>query len=132
MMDKQQLLKLKSLKTEAELITKEIHELEFKPREYVADTVLDYRTGRPVRLKIEGYGSDEYIRTKQLLYSRLKKKLLAVQEERAKLEDYIDSIEDPEMRVILRLRFVECFTQEQIAQKVGYSKETIKRRLKNL
>lgn len=129
-MDKQQLSRLKKLNKEAEIIRKEIDQLKFKPREYVADTVKDYRTGYPVTIVIEGYGDEEYVKANDRLYSRLAQKLREIQREREQIENYLEEVEDPEMRVLLRLRYINGLTQEQIADEMNYSLSTIKRRLK--
>lgn len=128
-MDKQRLLRLRKLNKETELLRREIEETEFNPKEYVADTAKDYSTGYPVTIKIEGYGSEEYIKAKRRLYNRLSQKLTDIQEEREEIEKYLDSIEDPELRVILRLRYINGLTQEQIAEEMGYAVRTIRRKL---
>ncbi len=129
-MDKQRLSRLKSLNKEAEILQKQIRELEFKPKEYLSDTAKDYRSGYPVTITIDGYGSEEYIKAKDRLYNRLARKLIAIQMEREGIEELLDSVDDPEMRVIIRLYYINGLTQEQVAKEVGYSRETIKRRLR--
>ena len=109
---------------------KQIRELEFKPKEYLSDTAKDYRSGYPVTITIDGYGSEEYIKAKDRLYNRLARKLIAIQMEREGIEELLDSVDDPEMRVIIRLYYINGLTQEQVAKEVGYSRETIKRRLR--
>ena len=39
--------------------------------------------------------------------------------EQARLEEYINSVEDPRMRYILSLRFIDLLSWRQIARKVG-------------
>ena len=129
-MDKQRLSRLKSLNKEAEILQKQIRELEFKPKEYLSDTAKDYRSGYRVTITIDGYGSEEYIKAKDRLYNRLARKLIAIQMEREGIEELLDSVDDPEMRVIIRLYYINGLTQEQVAKEVGYSRETIKRRLR--
>lgn len=131
-MNKQQLLKLRKLNKEAEILRQELKNVEFRSKEYVSDVAKDYSTGYPITIKIEGYGSEEYIKVKQRLYNRLNHKLTAIHEEQEQLEKYLDSIEDPELRAILRLRYVDGMTQEQIAEEMGYSIATIKRRLSEI
>lgn len=128
-MDKQRLSRLRKLNKEAEVLKNEIKELKFKPQEQVADIAKDYSTGYPVTIKIEGYGSEEYIKAKQRLHNRLNQKLVAIQEEREEIEKYLDSVEEPELRIILRLRYVDGLTQEQIADETGYTVRTIRRKL---
>ena len=131
-MDKQRLSRLKSLNKEAEILQKQIRELEFKPKEYLSDTVKDYRSGYPVTITIDGYGSEEYIKAKDRLYKRLVRKLIAIQREREELESFFDSVDDPEMRVILRLRYVNGLTQEQIAEEMGYSRSAVAMKLERV
>ena len=46
------------------------------------------------------------------------------------LENWLDNVPDPELRDILRLQYINGLTQEEIAQELGYSVITIKRRLR--
>ena len=61
---------------------------------------------------------------------RLYEKQRQIQQEIAFLEDWLDSVEDPELRDILRLQYINGLTQEQIAVELGYSERTIRRRLR--
>ena len=38
--------------------------------------------------------------------------------------------EEPEMRVIMRMYYGQGFTQEAIGEEIGYSRETVYRKLK--
>lgn len=130
-MDKRQLSRLRKLKKEAEVIKQEIRDLEFKPAEKTMDTAKDYSTGYPVVITIEGFGSEEYVKARNRLYEQLRRKLIAIEKERDVLERYIDSIEDPELRTIVRLRYIEGKTLEKIAESMEYSERTIRRKLFN-
>ena len=130
-MDKRQLSRLRKLKKEAEVIKQEIRDLEFKPVEEMMDTANDYSTGYPVVITIEGFGSEEYVKARNRLYEQLRRKLIAIEKERDELERYIDSIEDPELRTIVRLRYIEGKTLEKIAESMEYSERTIRRKLFN-
>ena len=130
-MDKRQLSRLRKLKKEAEVIKQEIKDLEFKPAEKMMDTANDYSTGYPVVITIEGFGSEEYVKAKTRLYEQLRRKLIAIEKERDEMERYIDSIEDPELRTIVRLRYIEGKTLEKIAESMEYSERTIRRKLFN-
>lgn len=125
-MDKERLKKLKSLIKEAEHLEIEIEDVRFSPHELLSDTAKDYRTGYPHNIVISGYGDAEYIKLKQRLYEKLGR----IQAERWCLENWLDGVQDPELRDILRLQYVNGLTQEEIAQELGYSVITIKRRLK--
>ena len=125
-MDKKRLTKLKSLISEAEHLSVEIEELQWFPKEQVVDSVKDYRTGYPHTVTIAGYGSDEWVKLRQRLYEKLGR----IQSERMILENWLDSISDPEIRDILRLQYINGLTQEEIAQELGYARETISRKLR--
>ena len=43
------------------------------------------------------------------------------------LENWLDSVSDPLLRNILRLQYVEGFTQARIADELGYSKRSVER-----
>ena len=130
-MDKRQLSRLRKLKKEAEVIKQEIRDLEFKPVEKTTDTANDYSTGYPVVITIEGFGAEDYVKAKNRLYEQLRRKLIAIEKERDALERYIDSIDDPELRTIIRLRYIEGKTLEKIAESMEYSERTIRRKLFN-
>ena len=125
-MDKERLKKLKSLIKEAEHLEIEIEDVRFSPHESLSDTAKDYRTGYPHNIVISGYGDTEYIKLKQRLYEKLGR----IQAERWYLENWLDSVQDPELRDILRLQYVNGLTQEEIAQELGYARETVSRKLK--
>ena len=131
-MDKQQLSRLRKLNKEAKDLKSRIDNLAYRPKEWVSDSVKDYSTGYPRTVVIEGYGDEEYARAKDKLYNQYVRKLLNIQREIDNIEQFLDSIDDPEMRTILRLYYISGLTQEQIADKMGYSRETIKRRLRKL
>ena len=46
--------------------------------------------------------------------------MLAVQKDRNEIETFFDSVQDPEIRSILRLQYVDRMTQEQIAYELCY------------
>lgn len=129
-MEKQRLLRLKKLNKEVELLKENIRKFEYKPREQVADTVKDYRTGYPQTIVIEGVGDKEYIKNKGRLYRRYIRKLIEIQKEIEELEMFLETIDDPELRVLLRLRFINGLTQEQIADKLGYSRSAVAMKIK--
>lgn len=125
-MDKERLKKLRSLIKEAEHLEIEIEETRWFPKEPVADYAKDYRTGYPHVFTQDGYGDDDFPKLRQRLYERLGR----IQAERMMLENWLDNVPDPELRDILRLQYINGLTQEEIAQELGYSVITIKRRLR--
>lgn len=125
-MDKERLKKLRSLIKEAEHLEIEIEETRWFPKEPVTDSAKDYRTGYPHVFTQEGYGDANFPKLRQRLYEKLGR----IQAERMMLENWLDSVQDPELRDILRLQYINGLTQEEIAQELGYSVITIKRRLR--
>lgn len=124
---KSRLKKLRALISETAHLQAQYDDLICFPQRHVVDTAKDYRTGYPHTISISGYGDSSYVDIRQKLYEKQKQ----IQQEIAFLEDWLDSVPDPEMRDILRLQYVNGLTQEEIAAELGYSVITIKRRLKN-
>ena len=125
-MDKERLKKLRSLIKEAEHLEIEIEETRWFPKEPVADYAKDYRTGYPHVFTQDGYGDANFPKLRQRLYEKLGR----IQAERMMLENWLDNVPDPELRDILRLQYINGLTQEEVAQELGYSVITIKRRLR--
>ena len=80
----------------------------------------------PQHFKIRGYGSIEYPKKKQ----ELRAKIARVRAEIREVEAYIESVEDPEMRNILSMYYILGMKQEQIANKYGYERSTISKKIK--
>lgn len=125
-MTKSRLKKLRALIREAEHLQSEYNDALCFPKEEVVDSAKDYSTGFPHTISISGYGDSAYVDIRQKLYD----KQLQIQGEIAFLEDWLDSVEDPEMRDILRLQYVNGLTQEEIAAELGYARETVSRKLR--
>ena len=124
-MTKKQLEKLKKLNKEAEHLSRMLKR-SASSHEMVIDTAKDYRTGYPHNITIAGYGQHNFPELQQKYYEKLQH----IQEEISIIENWLDSVPDPEMRDILRMQYVNGLTQEQIADELGYSVITIKRRLR--
>lgn len=126
-MTKERLKKLRALIKEAEHLQCQYDDLICFPKEEVADTYSDYRTGYPHTKATAGYGDSAYPELRQ----KLDRKLREIQGEIMFLESWLGSVEDPEMRDILRLLYINGLTQEQAADELGYARETVSRKLKN-
>lgn len=124
-MTKDRLKKLRALVKEAEHLQSQYIDTICFPKEQVVDSAKDYRTGYPHTISISGYGDSSYIDVRQRLYEKQRQ----IQQEIAFLEDWLDLVEDPELRDILRLQYVNGLTQEHIAEELGYSERTIRRKL---
>lgn len=71
-----------------------------------------------------------YILKKEALIERLDKKIAEYTEELVRIEDIIDKIDDPEVKAIARMRFVQCFKWEEIGEKVHLERTTCAKKLK--
>lgn len=91
------------------------------------DTVIG-GSGGIQHFKIEGFPYEKYSKKKTLLYARksiletLEFDLLEMTNE---VEEFITSVEESRMRMILTLRFVENRTYEQIGYVLGYDRTSI-------
>ena len=125
-MIKSRLKKMRALIREAEHLQSQYTEMICFPKEYVSDSYKDYSHGHGQVKAVSGYGDSSFTDVRQKLYEKQRQ----IQAEIAFLENWLDSIDDPEMRDILRLQYVNGLTQEQIAAELGYSERTIRRRLR--
>ena len=123
-MNKGDLKQLKKLIAEKNDLEKRIKKQKFEPKEEVADTVKDYRTGFGKTVVIRGYGNEEW----QKLRDKWFAKLLIISDRIRRMEDYLDSVEDAELRQILRLRYEDGLSQEEVGQIMGYSRQAIQKK----
>ena len=114
-MTKKRLEQYSSIKAEIKKLEDEIKEAKIADREksQLTDTVTgsypEYPfTKHTVTIKGVDYGSD-------LLTRRLKEKAFLLDEERTYIEKWLDTVEDSQMRTIIRMKFVKGLTWQQIA-----------------
>lgn len=114
-------------------LRKEIESLEYSLREprpsLVTISYKDYATGKGVPKSDVGYddGEEEQNRLTRIL----KKKRKELEEKVAEILEWIDAIEDPEMRAIIWYYYSEGLSQEEVAERMFYDRRTIGRKLKN-
>jgi len=109
-MTKKRLEQYSSIKAEIKKLEDEIKERENRR---LTDTVTGSSPEYPftkhtVTIKGVDYGSD-------LLTRRLKEKAFLLDEERTYIEKWLDTVEDSQMRTIIRMKFVKGLTWQQIA-----------------
>lgn len=109
-MTKRRLEQYSSIKAEIKKLEDEIKERENRR---LTDTVTGSSPEYPftkhtVTIKGVDYGSD-------LLTRRLKEKAFLLDEERTYIEKWLDTVEDSQMRTIIRMKFVKGLTWQQIA-----------------
>lgn len=123
-MTKQELQQLKKLRAERNNLKERIEKNKFNPKNEVADTVKDYRTGVGKTIVIHGYGNEDW----QRLQMKYKQKVGDLTARILLMEIFLDKVEDPEMRQILRYRYEDGMTHEEVGAKMGYSRQAIQKK----
>lgn len=95
--------------------------------EYVNVYYKDYRTGKGIPKSRSEYDYDHMEWNK--LKRKLKRKIERLGRLVVKAEKFIDTIDDSEMRTILRQYYINGLTQEAIGSKLGYDDSTISKKL---
>ena len=120
-----QLKQLKALRREAEGLK---YSIDHAKPEIVTDYYKDYRNGRGVPKSLVGLAFDtKSINTRE---KRLKSKLSEIRELVERIEKDIEAIDDPDMRTILRMYYVEELSYREIEEQAFISKSTAQRKLK--
>jgi len=121
---KHELQQMKKLKSEIKDLQERIDRNKFNPKNEVADTVKDYRTGQGKTIVIHGYGNEEWKRLQMKYTQRLgditRRVLLC--------EIFLDMVKDSEVRQILRYRYEDGMTHEEIGAKMGFSRQAIQKK----
>ena len=125
-MTRAELEKLSALKAEIEAIEREIDQVE--PEAVVADVYKDYtRDPQGITKIMRGSnGGDEAMRR---LTWRRRRFVALLRQKVEEAEEFIEGVEDPELRTILRLTYISGATQEEIGAALGYERSVISRRL---
>ncbi len=123
-MTKQDLEQLRALKTEIRLLDEELHSLPM-----TTDSVTGSMPEHPYishTIKIKGLDMELH----DSLQKRLERKLVVLQGRLKAMEDWLDTVEDSEMRTILRLHYRNGLKHEVIANELGYSRHAITMKIK--
>ena len=134
-MTKQELSRYFWLRHEIERQKRRLEKLENKPTgEVVGDTVKDYRTGKGIPVLITGTPAEELTRplTIELLKESIEENIKESEEAAERIEEYIQSIEDPKLRELMRSRFLDCLDWEQVGRRNYMSKDHARRLIRNL
>lgn len=73
----------------------------------------------------------EYVNDVMMLEDLINYSLRKLQYERKKIDDFLNSIEDGELRLIMRLRAVNNMSWEDIGEEVGKDRRTVSRKFYN-
>ena len=121
-MRKKDLQDLRILKTEIRLLTTELKSIS-TTKDSVKGSMAEFPY-LPVTVRVEGVDVTE----NTSLQLKLEAKLEKLQEKLAEMEDWLDSVEDPEMRIILRLRYRNGLSWQRIAFEIGAYDEQLPRK----
>lgn len=117
---RKELEQLKFLKNEVRLLEQECMTAKTP---MIADTVVGCTPSRIDKHVITIRGID-YAKIDRI-NRRLDRKIAELQDEMDRLNDYIDSIPDSEMRQIIQLRYRNGLGWQQIAHELGYDRTTV-------
>lgn len=121
-MKREELKALRSLRKEADDLEDRICErIDMRRPHTVGDTTGDYSTGHKRIITISGE-ADPY---SDRLICRWKEKREEVERQIERLEQWIDEIEDPTARTIVRMYFADGKSQQEIADELYIERSTI-------
>lgn len=83
----------------------------------------DYRTGKGIPKS--DIGIDEGENERRELARVIRRKEQRLLQKVRRLEAYLDRVQDPTMRSVLRMYYSDGMSQEEIGEKLGYSRQTI-------
>lgn len=98
--------------------------------ELQADFYKDYRTGKGIPKSVVGFVFDE--REIHAREQKIKLRLKQLDSVIKNAEEEIDSVEDPELRSILRLYYIEGETQENIGKILHIERSSVSKKLKKI
>lgn len=100
---------------------KRLYAIQCQSTATVRDTVKDYRSGRGVPVTIEGTAKDEYSCRAMigLLEEEIKNNIEKSEKAAEEIERYIQTVDDPKVRELMRSRFLDCLSWEKVG-KVNY------------
>ena len=132
-MDKTILIQYDSLRQEIKEVRRHIAQTReaIDKLEVVKDKVKGGEGGIQ-NFNIEGFPYPEYSRKKTLLYSRMAT-LEALETDLLEMtnsvQEYISSVDDSLMRRILTMKYIDCMTQDQIGNAIGYDRSSIAKKI---
>lgn len=118
-MTKQELNRYFWLRHEIQRQKKRLERLRNKPTgEVVGDTVKDYRSGKGIPVLITGTPAEELTRPMMiaLLEEEIEKNIRESERAVIEVERYIQAIEDPKLRELMRSRFIDCLDWQKVGK----------------
>ena len=121
-MTKKELENLIKLRREIKLLEDELQNLPV-----VSDSVRGSMPGFPyIEVVVPISGVDEGTGIRQKLEEKIEKLKLEI----SAVDEWIDTIQDAEMRMIMRMRYRNGMTQEAIATCLGYDRSSVSKKIK--
>lgn len=106
--------------------------------EIVGDIVSDYRTGSAKPLLIQGVSDEDYNLPVMihLLEAEIEENILSAQALVKEIEEFVQTVDDPRMRELLRSRFIDCKRWEDVSRSnyisAAHARKLIREYLQNL
>lgn len=99
---------------------------------YVGDTYKDYGDGKGIVKVVRGYGmSEAEYNREQSLRTELAQKNRELQGRLAEMENWLETVGDETLKKILRLKYRNGLTYDEIAVCLGISRRTVIRKINN-
>ena len=101
--------------------------------EVVGDIVSDYKTGKAIPLLIRGIPATDFELPVMilLLETEIEKNITEAQRLVKEIEKYIQTVNDPRMRELLRSRFIDCLSWEQVGKANHINPDHARKLLRN-
>jgi len=131
-MTKFDLKKLKDLNKEILILQRQMINIEVKTN-IISDTVKGSSPRFPFTehvIKVSGVDVAGYERKVARIHKSLAKRIREALDKKAEILEYIEDVEDGEVRNILTLRYSECMTWEEIENMLHMHKRTAQRKFR--
>lgn len=131
-MDKRELSELKKINKEIEFLKKQILSISVTP-EITTDSVKGSSIDYPYiqhSIKISGIDWKSYDAKVNRLRRQYQRKLDELMDKAAEINEYIASVPDPEVRMILQCRYINGLTWEEVEEETGINERTARRKFR--
>lgn len=104
----------------------------------VGDTVRDYRSGKGIPVRIEGIPSDALTLPVmiRMLEEEIRKNIKESERAVVAIEKYVQNINDPKVRELMRSRFIDCLSWEEVGAQnfinADYARQLINKHIKQI
>ena len=104
----------------------------------VGDTVRDYRSGKGIPVRIDGIPSDALTLPVmiRMLEEEIRKNIKESEQAVVAIEKYVQNINDPKVRELMRSRFIDCLSWEEVGAQnfinADYARQLINKHIKQI